>query len=171
MLNRILSLYYKLFLTDEQFARKIGVKIGSNCSIGTRFFGSEPYLIEIGNHVQITNEVRFLTHGACWVYRQEIPDIDMFGKIKIGNNVYIGNCAIILPGVTIADDTIIGAGSIVTKSFPKGVIIAGNPAKIIGSTDILLDKIRKYDLKTKRLNYKEKRNKLNNTDETFFIKK
>ncbi len=65
------------------------------------------------------------------VIRHEYPDFDFFGKIKIGNNVYIGNNSLIMPGVTIADDVMIGAGSVVTKSVPKGKIVAGNLAKEI----------------------------------------
>lgn len=53
--------------------------------------------------------------------------------ITIGNDCWIGANAIILPGVELGDHTIVGAGSIVTKSFPEGnCIIAGNPAKLIG---------------------------------------
>lgn len=51
--------------------------------------------------------------------------------IKIGNNVWVGTRVIILPGVEIGDNTIIGAGAVVTKSFPKDCIIGGNPAKIL----------------------------------------
>lgn len=53
------------------------------------------------------------------------------GKIKIGNNCFIGTNAIILPDVTLGNNVVVGAGSVVTKSFPNDVIIAGNPAKVI----------------------------------------
>ncbi|NCP91159.1 MAG: maltose acetyltransferase, partial [Flavobacteriales bacterium] len=51
--------------------------------------------------------------------------------ITIENNVWIGGNAVICPGVTIGDNVVIGAGSVVTKSFPNNVFIAGNPAKVI----------------------------------------
>ena len=55
--------------------------------------------------------------------------------ITIGDNVFIGWGSIILPGVTIGSNTIIGAGSVVTKDIPDGVVAAGNPAKVVKSTD------------------------------------
>ncbi|MMZ68427.1 Galactoside O-acetyltransferase [compost metagenome] len=51
--------------------------------------------------------------------------------IAIGNNVWIGGGVSILPGVTIGDNTVIGAGSVVTKNIPSGVIAAGNPCRVI----------------------------------------
>lgn len=77
--------------------------------------------------------VKIITSG------HELNDISKPTKnppVKIGDNVWIGANAVILPGVTIGDRVVIGAGSIVTKSFTEnGVIIAGNPAKIIGRID------------------------------------
>lgn len=63
-LRRILGLFFPIFKKPEQYAREIGVNIGSHCLISTRHWSSEPYLISIGNHVQITADVRFQTHGG-----------------------------------------------------------------------------------------------------------
>ena len=55
-----------------------------------------------------------------------------FGKpVSIGSDVWVGGGAMILPGVTIGDKTVIGAGSVVTKDIPSGVVAAGNPCRII----------------------------------------
>ena len=171
MLKKILSLYRKYLWTDEQYARYIGVKIGSSCKIATRYFGSEPYLIEIGDHVQITQNVRFSNHGAAWVLRSKYPNFDFFGKIKIGNNVYIGNSSIILPGVTVGDNVIIGAGSVVTKSIPSNSIVGGNPGKIIGDiSKFELDYIV-YDVNTKALDRDSKRKLLLSLADNKFVKK
>lgn len=124
--------YRKLFWGPEKYARHQGVKIGKDCQIQRVSFGTEPYLIEIGNHVQITGGTKFFTHGAAWVLREKYPKIDFFGKIKIGNNVYIGNNALILAGVTVGSNVIIAAGAVVTKSVSDGCIVGGNPAKVIG---------------------------------------
>ena len=114
-----------------KYWKKKGVVIGNDCKISSCSFGSEPYLITIGNHVQITDGVKFFTHGGGWVLRLQIPDFDTFGKIVIGDNVYIGNNAMILPGCRIGDNVVIGAGSVVTKSVPSNCSVAGHPARII----------------------------------------
>lgn len=171
ILEKILYKYRILFWSPIKYARKMGVKVGKDCYILTKYFGSEPYLIEIGNHVQITSDVRFFTHGGNWVFREKYPDLDTFGKIKIGNNVYIGNCALILPGVTIGNNVIIAAGSIVTKSFDNNVIIGGNPARVISTIDELEKSMLRYNVNTKKLTPKEKQIFLLNLDDDQFVKK
>lgn len=160
-----------LFSSPYKYAISLGIKMGCNCYIATKFWGSEPYLIEIGDHVQITNGVRFFTHGGGWVFREKYPDFDTFGKIKVGNNVYIGNCALIMPGVIIGNNVIIGAGSVVTKSIPAGVAVAGNPAKIIGVLGDMEKRATKYNLNTKRMSAKQKKDFLLAQEDDKFILK
>lgn len=115
-----------------RYFRGQGMKIGQNCFINTVSFSTEPYLIEIGNHVAIAGGVEFVTHdGAIWCFREEIENADVFGKIKIGNNVFIGNNCTILPNTFVGDNCIIGAGSIVRGQFPDNSVIIGNPAKVV----------------------------------------
>lgn len=65
MIKRILNFYRRNFWIPEKFARYLGVKIGENCNIQQNVsFGSEPYLIEIGSHVRITNGTKIYTHGG-----------------------------------------------------------------------------------------------------------
>jgi len=112
-----------------ELARKLGTKVGDDCRfINFPMLGSEPYLIEIGNHVTISSDVVFSTHdGGTWVFREkeQYKDVLKFGKIKIGNNCFIGLRSVILPGVTIGDDCVIGACSLVTKSVPSGEVWGG----------------------------------------------
>lgn len=143
-------------------AREAGVKIGDRCRILSNaysWYGSEPYLIEIGNHVEITNGCRFVTHdGAAWVLREfeGLEKIDKFGKITVGNNVFIGLNTTILPGVTIGDNCVIGACSLVNKDVPSGEVWAGVPAKRICSLEEYKDKnMSSFDY-TKGLSAKEK---------------
>ncbi|MBO3078328.1 acyltransferase [Mammaliicoccus vitulinus] len=120
-------------------AKKIGVKIGKNCrflNVTSSTFGSEPYLITIGNHVTITRGVSFITHdGGVWVFRNKEKNIDVFGKIKVGNNVFIGLNSLILPGVTIGDNVVVAAGSVVTKNIESDSVVGGNPARKIRSIE------------------------------------
>ena len=148
--------------------RKMGMNIGEDPWIfSDGVETAEPYLVTIGNHVMIANEVHFTTHDASASYY--IPGAsDIFGRINIGNNVFIGMGAIILPGVTIADNCIIGAGSVVSKSFLKpGGVIAGNPAKRICSVEDLQMKNKGYDLNT--WNVPNKKDYLLQNEEKFKI--
>lgn len=111
---------------------------------------TRPWLIEIGNDVQIANGVSILTHGYDWsVLKGKYGNIlGSSGKVKIGNNVFIGINSIILKGVTIGDNTIIGAGSVVSRDIPGNCVAAGNPAKVLMSLD-------DYFLKRSRAQYDE----------------
>jgi acetyltransferase-like isoleucine patch superfamily enzyme len=116
------------------YRKHLGIKIGEGVRITGKNirFGSEPYLIEIGDDVTITNGVIFETHdGGVGLFRKEFPGINVFGRIKIGSHVFIGNNCIIMPGVTIGDNVVIGAGSIVTKDIPSEVVAAGIPARVL----------------------------------------
>ena len=118
--------------TKIKYLRKQGMKIGENCLIGTMNFSTEPYLIEIGDHVAIADDTEIVTHdGGVWCFRDEIKNADLFGKVKIGNNVFIGNNCTILPNTTIGDYCIIGSGSVLRGKFPENSVIVGNPAKVI----------------------------------------
>lgn len=120
-----------------KYWRSQGMKIGENCLINTVAFSTEPYLIEIGNHVALANGTEIITHdGAIWCFREELGPDDVFGKIKIGNNVFIGNNCTILPNTIIGNNCIVGAGSVVRGKFPDSSVIFGNPAKVVLNMNI-----------------------------------
>lgn len=120
-----------------KYLRGQGMKIGQDCLINTMSFSTEPYLIEIGNHVAIAGGTEIITHdGAIWCFRDEIPNADVFGKIKLGNNVFIGDNCTILPNTVIGDNCIVGAGSVVRGKFPENSVIVGNPAKVVTKMSI-----------------------------------
>ena len=138
--------------------RKIGMTIGEECYIfSDKIETPEPYLITLGNHVTIANDVIFSTHDASAnFYLENVSDI--YGRINIGNYCFIGTGAIILPGVTISDHSIVAAGSVVTKSFYEtGVVIAGNPARIVGSVEKLKEKNAHRKLMTWGMSFEEKK--------------
>jgi acetyltransferase-like isoleucine patch superfamily enzyme len=117
-------------------ARKRGLKVGNNCRFFSMNFDTEPYLISIGDHVTLTDNVHFVTHdGAVWVFRDKEPAIELFGKITVGNNVFIGINSIVLPNTTIGDNSIVAAGSVVKGNFENNSVIAGVPARVISTID------------------------------------
>lgn len=146
LIRRVKGRLIKILLGNIKYGKFVGVKIGKNCEFHSSNFGSEPYLIKIGDHVQIAGDVHFWTHGGSWVLRRKLPKHDYFGRITIGNNVYIGAGVGILPGVVIGDDVIVAAKSVVTKSVPSGVIVAGNQAKIIGDITSFESKMKNFNL-------------------------
>lgn len=132
MLKKLMNKFAYLLANQRKYQellRKHGVTIGESCEIQRNVsFGSEPYLVTLGNHVRITEGCKFITHdGGVWVlrYLRNDHDIDLFGRITVGNNVHIGMNAIIMPGVTIGDNCIVGCGAIVTKDIPSGEIWGG----------------------------------------------
>jgi len=120
----------------NNYLRKQGVRIGKGCRILTVSFSTEPYLVEIGDGARISNGTLFITHdGSVNCFPGDV-DGGIFGKIKIGNNVFIGNNSIILLNTTIGDNCIIGAGSVVRGQFPDDSVIVGNPAKVLMKTSV-----------------------------------
>lgn len=125
----------------KKYLRKKGVKIGHN----THFYSpwsinvdtQRPWMIEIGDNVHITAGVTILQHGYDWAVIQKKYGevIGSSGKVKIGNNVFVGTKTTILKGITIGDNVIIGANSLVNKSLPSDGVYAGNPARFIMSLD------------------------------------
>jgi acyl-[acyl carrier protein]--UDP-N-acetylglucosamine O-acyltransferase len=115
------------------WARSQGVRVGERCrllGIDRGTFGSEPWLVRLGDHVEITGGVRFITHdGGVWTFREEHPDIDVLAPIVIGNNVFVGVNTILMPGIEIGDNVVIGAGSVVTADIPPDTVAAGTPAR------------------------------------------
>jgi maltose O-acetyltransferase len=65
---------------------------------------------------------------------------NVYGPIKVGSHVFIGNGAMIMPGVSVGDFVIIGAGAVVAKSVPDGSIVIGNPGRIVGTSDKFIEK-------------------------------
>lgn len=118
--------------------RKQGVKLGKNVKLTGRVrVGSEGYLVEIGDDVTIAG-ADILTHdGGIRVVRQLVnnKNLKKQGRVSIKNNSFIGKNSIILPGVSIGPNSIVGCGSVVTKNVPPNTVYAGNPAKYICSIE------------------------------------
>lgn len=159
-------------LPPDKYARLIGVHIGNDNFIPDKdCWSSEPYLITVGNHCGITKGVRIFTHGGARVARKHYPDFDVFGRVVIGDWVYIGTNSLIMPGVTIGDGSLIAAGSVVTKSVPPGVVVGGNPAKIISTVEKYIRNNEQFNLNSKSMTPEEKKTFLLSLPEEKFIVK
>lgn len=137
------------------------VKMGDGCIILDNVkFGSEPYLIELGNNVKVSSDVQFIPHdGGVHVLRNlgYLRNADKFGRIIVGDNVFIGLGSIIMPSVSIGNNVIIGAGSIVTKDIPDNSVACGVPAKVICTIEDYYRKNITLIDNTKDLSAKEKK--------------
>lgn len=138
--------------------RKHGVRIGQNCLVYTTLFSTEPYLIDIGDHVAISSGTSFITHDASgWLF-EDHPHMDVFGRIEVGNNTFFGTDCIILPGTRIGSNCIIGSGSVVRGVIPDDSVVFGNPGKVIMKTPLMKQLLvnHKHRLDTRHLPRDEK---------------
>ncbi|MBR6412620.1 MAG: sugar O-acetyltransferase [Alphaproteobacteria bacterium] len=138
----------------ELFSELTASKIDDTCFILPPFYTEFGKNIKMGKQVFMNSCCHFQDNGGI-----EIGDGTMLGNnvtivtlnhdinpqtrvnatpkpVKIGKKVWIGSCCTILPGVTIGDNSIIGAGSVVVKSIPKNAIAVGNPAKVVKYIDV-----------------------------------
>lgn len=170
-LKQIKSFYWHYIASPTKYAKHIGVSVGKNCLIDTRGWSSEPYLISIGDNVQITKGVFVHTHGGGHALRKEIPGFDVFGKVVIESWSYIGAFSQIMPGVTIGEGAIVAAGSIVTKSVKPYTVVGGNPARYICTVKEYKERNLKYNVSSKGMSKEEKKKYLLALPDDSFIKK
>lgn len=121
--------------------RKYGIKIGDNVNFRypshTLIDTTRPSLVEIGNNIDINDHFTILTHDfGTFVFREVYHDfVNSSGKVMIGDNIVFGRNVTILKGVSIGNNCIIGAGSIVSKSIPDNSVATGIPARVICTLD------------------------------------
>lgn len=158
-------------ISHEKYARWIGVKIGKNCVISDVHWSSEPYLVTIGDNVALTSGVHIHTHGGGRAARRLYPNFDVFGKVTICDNAYIGCMSQIMPGVTIGEGALVAAGSVVTHSVPSGMVVGGNPAKVLCTVEEYINRNLKYNTESKHMGSDTKKSFLLSLPEEKFIKK
>ena len=147
------------------YLRKKGMTIGKNCEIyKSANFGSEPYLITLGDHVRINSGVWFVTHdGGYWVLRdckagfgKTFVNADRFGKIVVRDNVHIGTNAIVMPGVEIGENVVVACGAVVTHDVPPNCVVGVGPAHYIESLQEYACKAAEKMVETKQMTRQEK---------------
>lgn len=120
-----LDLYHPVFIGNPS-----NMKLGENVAINAfvHIWANAP--VEIGDNTMIASHVQITTSTHDYsVHPMRSKRIDL--PVKIGSNVWIGSGAIIFPGVTIGDDSVIGAGALVNKDIPSGSIAYGLPAQVV----------------------------------------
>lgn len=145
-------------VNQVKYAKKIGVNMRGEVHLyGTIGWSTEPWIITLGNNVHITGGVKFLTHdGGTLLFRKQIPDLEITKPITIGDDVYIGNNVLILPGVNIGNKVIIGAGAVVSHDIPDNSVAVGVPARVIKTADEYLEKAKASSLHLGHLKGQEK---------------
>ncbi len=116
-----------------------GLKIGKNVTIMPNASIDEnyPYLISIGDNCSLSNHVLILAHDATTF--KFTGGYTRVARVEIKDNVYIGQNAIILPGVTIGPNVLVAAGSVVNKNIPPNSCVAGVPARVYAKFDEFLE--------------------------------
>lgn len=148
------------------YLKRGGVNIGTNCQIWspnqTHIDVTRGHMLSIGNNVRITRNVTILCHDysrSVFCNKNGMGNVGEAAITSIGNNVFIGVNATILMGSYIGDDCIIGAGAVVSGTFPSGSVVAGNPARIICSIDELFHKRKSQEFESAKayaVSWKEK---------------
>lgn len=147
--GRLLGLYRRLCQPDGRawaamVKRHLGLRhMGDDCFIQMNVVITDPAYVRLGNNVRLSGCTLFGHDGAVNMLKRAYGlRLDKVGKIDILDNVFIGHQAIIMPGVTIGPNAIVAAGSVVTRDVPEGCIVAGVPAKKIGSVPTLVARLQ-----------------------------
>lgn len=142
--NQLIRLFYFCIPSAGRRSKMLKKKhffysMGENVHFQPRHLPADPKFIKLHNNICIASGVTFINHD---ILHAVLNNMDKDGKIKcqshlgcieVMDNVFIGSNSIILPNVRINENVIIGAGSIVTKDVPANSVVAGVPARVIGS--------------------------------------
>ena len=140
--------------------KKIFRHVGKDFVFFPRKIPQDPQFLSFGDNVVVATDVMFVNHDIIHeMFNADPKEIKKgrtyfknWGCTEVKDNVFIGAKSLIMPGITLGPDVVVAGGSVVTKNFSGGVIIGGNPAKVIGSIDDLKEK-RYADTKRRKREY------------------
>lgn len=120
--------------------------IGNNVQLYTDKFGTEPYLIRIDDNACVAADVKFITHDvSCFRMAAYLglsnEQVDKVGSIHLKENCFVGAYTILMPNCSVGKNSVIAAGSVVTKHVPDNEVWGGNPAKFIMTVDSYAEKV------------------------------
>ena len=148
--GRLVGLYRRLCRPDgaawgEYLRRHGGLHaLGAYPSIQANVVFTDPALVRIGNNVHMTGCIVFGHDGSvAMIKRARGIACDRVGAVEIRDNVFVGHQSIIMPGVCIGPDAIVAAGSVVTRDVPPNSIVAGVPARVVGSLDAYVERLQR----------------------------
>lgn len=148
--NKYLSLRLKIASPNgrAELMRDKFYYLGNNVQLFTRYIGNEPYLISLHDNVVCAADVRFVNHDvSAFTIAQylgmEPLELDKVGSIELFENCFIGTCTLLMPNCSVGRNSIIAAGSIVTKHIPDGEVWGGVPAHFIMTTEDYAQKLKK----------------------------
>ncbi len=110
---------------------------GYNIELGENFYSNhnliilDPAKVTFGDNVFVGPNCAFYTAAHPLDYETRNKGLEFALPIKVGNNVWFGGNVVVLPGVTIGDNAVIGAGTVVNKNIPANVLAVGNPCKVV----------------------------------------
>ncbi len=109
------------------------IHIGAGTFVNVGLVALDVATITIGDDVQIGPNVQLLTPTHPLEAEPRRSKLEAAKPITIGDNVWLGGGVIVLPGVSIGENTVVGAGAVVTKDLPANVVAVGNPARVVRS--------------------------------------
>ena len=148
--GRLTGLYRRLCAPDgEEWARVLRrhgglFAMGEHCSVQTNVLITDPPHVRLGNNVRLSGCTLFSHDGSVnMLKRLSGKTLDRVGKVDIRDNVFIGHQAIVLPGVTIGPNVVVAAGAVVAKDVAPDTVVAGNPARPIGTVSALIERLER----------------------------
>ena len=141
----ILPMKVKIFIMKKLF-----YKLGKNSKVYTNNIGTEPYLIKIGDFVNVAAGVKFINHDISCENISRLTSgmkLDSVGSIELKNNSFVGAYSILMPNTSVGENSVIAAGSVLTKNVPDNEVWGGVPAKKIMSIEEYKNKLIEKNIK------------------------